>query len=126
MARILFVDDDDLTLQLMEKMANLLGHEAILSTTEVDAWTNVQDKHPDAILVDLRLRETNGLALIERMRHSLPETLNIPMYVVSAGRSSNDEEEALDVGATGFIRKPISLEQLSSIATHNNGNGRKY
>jgi CheY-like chemotaxis protein len=126
MARILFVDDDDLTLQLMEKMAHLLGHEAILSTTEVDAWTNVQSEHPDAILVDLRLRETNGLALIERMRLSLPETQHIPMYVVSAGRSSNDEEEALQVGATGFIRKPISLEQLSSIATPHNGNGRNY
>jgi CheY-like chemotaxis protein len=126
MARILFVDDDDLTLQLMEKMTHLLGHEAILSTTEVDAWSNVQNEHPDAILVDLRLRETSGLELIERMRLNLPDTQQIPMYVVSAGRSSNDEEEARMVGAAGFIRKPISLEQLSSIANHRNGNGRKH
>lgn len=126
MARLLFVDDDDLTLQLMEKMANLLGHEAILSMTEVDAWTNVQNERPDAILVDLRLRETNGLELIQRMHHSLPETQHIPMYVVSAGRNSNDEEEARQVGAAGFIRKPISLEQLSSIADYKNGNGRNH
>ena len=126
MARILFVDDDDLTLQLMEKMANLLGHEAILSTTETEAWTNVQEEHPDAVLVDLRLRDSSGLALIERLRLNLPETKQIPMYVVSAGRGSNDEEEARQVGAAGFIRKPISLEQLSSIANHKNGNGRKH
>jgi CheY-like chemotaxis protein len=126
MARILFVDDDDLTLQLMEKMAHLLGHEAILSMTEVDAWTNIQNEHPDAILVDLRLRDSNGLELIERLRLSLPETQHIPTYVVSAGRSSHDEEDARVVGATGFIRKPISLEQLSSIANHRNGNGRNH
>jgi CheY-like chemotaxis protein len=126
MARILFVDDDDLTLQLMEKMTHLLGHEAILSMTEMDAWSNIVNEHPDAILVDLRLRDSNGLELIERMRLTLPETEHIPTYVVSAGRSSNDEEEARQVGATGFIRKPISLDQLSLIANHRNGNGRNH
>jgi CheY-like chemotaxis protein len=126
MARLLFVDDDDLTLQLMEKMAHLLGHEAILSMTEGDAWTSVQNEHPDAILVDLRLRDMSGLELIARLRLTMPETQQIPMYVVSAGRSSHDEEEARQVGAAGFIRKPISLEQLSSIANHRNGNGRKH
>jgi CheY-like chemotaxis protein len=123
MARLLFIDDDDLTLQLMEKMTHLLGHEAHLSMTEVEAMAYVQNAPPDAILVDLRLRETNGLDLIERMRLSLPETADIPMYVVSAGRGSDDEEEARSVGAAGFIRKPISLDQLSSIANHSNGNG---
>jgi CheY-like chemotaxis protein len=126
MARLLFVDDDDLTLQLMEKMANLLGHEAILSTTEGEAWINVQNEQPDAVLVDLRLKESSGLELIERMRLDLPDTRKIPMYIVSAGRGSNDEEEALQVGAAGFIRKPISLEQLSLIANHKNGNGKHH
>jgi len=126
MARILFVDDDDLTLQLMEKMTHLLGHEAIITMTEVDAWAIIQQQHPDAVVVDLRLRGISGFELIERLRHSLPEAQKIPMYVVSAGRSSNDEEEARQVGAAGFIRKPISLEQLSSIAAHRNGNGRKH
>lgn len=126
MARILFVDDDDLTLQLMEKMVHLIGHEAILSMTEVDAWTYVQQERPDAIVVDLRLRGISGLELIERMRRSIPETHKIPMYIVSAGRSPNDEEEARQVGAAGFIRKPISLEQLSSIAKAHNGNGRDH
>ncbi|HSV85939.1 MAG TPA: response regulator [Levilinea sp.] len=126
MAKILFVDDDDLTLQLMEKMVHLLGHEAMLSMTEVDAWAYVQNERPDAVVVDLRLRGTSGLDVIERLRQSIPETQEIPMYIVSAGRSSNDEEEARQVGAAGFIRKPISLEQLSLIAKARNGNGRDH
>jgi CheY-like chemotaxis protein len=85
-----------------------------LSTTEGEAWTNVQNEHPDAILVDLRLRDSSGLELIERMRLDLPETQqNTNVCRIGWEEARMTRKMHGRSGQTGFIRKPISLEQLS-------------
>lgn len=117
MAKILFVDDDPTTLSLMEKAANLLGHEAIIAQTAETALQAALDQYPDLILIDMGLQDTNGLSLLCTLRESAT-TSTIPILMISAGHSPNDEQAVCDAGADGFLPKPINLSELSDLIEH--------
>jgi DNA-binding response OmpR family regulator len=111
MARLLFLDDDMLTLQLMEKIAIRMGYEAIICDAAEDAHKAIIEKKPDMVLVDMSLKEMSGLSFIRSIR-TLPEAAKIPIVVVSAGTALDDETEALKAGATGYVQKPLTPDVM--------------
>jgi DNA-binding response OmpR family regulator len=114
MARLLFLDDDNLTLQLMGKIATRIGHEAITCDSVQDARRALQEHHPDILLIDLSLKEMSGLSFIRELRE-IPEFTRTPMVVVSAGSTLQDESDALAAGASGYILKPVGPDALLGI-----------
>jgi CheY-like chemotaxis protein len=111
MAEILFVDDDTLTLQLMQQATELLGHKALLCDSPEKAVLIASEKHPGLILVDMLMQEIDGLTFIRRIRQN-PLTAEIPVVVLSAGLSNKDHELAIEAGANSYLSKPISLNGL--------------
>jgi CheY-like chemotaxis protein len=83
MARILFVDDDPLTLQTLKKSVELFGHQAILANSGAEALALATEQIPDLVLTDMSLPDMDGLALIQRFQQ---EGLlkDIPMVMLSA------------------------------------------
>ncbi len=114
MTRILFIDDDVMTLELMEKVTALLGHEAILCSTAAQAIETLSHEKPGLILVDYHLTDSDGLEFIQNMRQ-LPNGNDTPAYILSAGVSSKLKEDAQLAGAQGILEKPISLDLLSQV-----------
>ncbi len=113
MAKLMFVDDDELTLMLMEKTADILGHESIICTNATHVMELVNKNRPDLIFVDLGLQEIDGLTLTGMLK-SNPETKQIPVVIVTAGRSEEDEEISLAAGASGFLNKPLRFDDLTN------------
>jgi CheY-like chemotaxis protein len=111
MACILFVDDDPLTLEMMEKAMGLFGHQTLSASSGKEALELARDRAPDLIFVDMRLPDTNGLALVASLQSS-PATAKTPTYILSAAAEADMEEQALAAGARAFLRKPISLTRL--------------
>jgi CheY-like chemotaxis protein len=111
MAEILFVDDDTVTLQLMEQATSLLGHKALLCDSPEDAMNVAIEKQPGLILVDMMMSEMDGLTFIQKIRQN-PSTAKIPVVVLSAGQSSIDYNRAIKAGANSYLNKPISLNGL--------------
>ncbi len=118
MAQILFIDDDVATLLLMEKAAKMLGHLAILSSSPGEAFNIAVQQQPDLILVDQQMQDMDGCNLIESLRQQAG-LANIPVYLVSAYLSDADQERARQVGASGFLQKPVSLSSLAEIIQEN-------
>ena len=118
MAQILFIDDDIATLQLMQKAAEMLGHLAILSSSPDEAFSIVLQLRPDLIVVDQQMQDMDGCNLIESMRQQAGFD-HIPVYLVSAFLSNEDEERARQVGASGILQKPVSLASLAQIVPMN-------
>ena len=114
MASILFVDDDTLTLQLMDKATQILGHQAVLSDTGRDALKAVSDQRPDLILVDINLQDMSGLAFVQKVR-CLKEGAAIPIIMVSASNEIGKEELVKQAGANGYLSKPLGLDKLSNV-----------
>lgn len=112
MTRILFVDDDVLALQLMTKVSSLLGYQAITSSSARGGLKLAAHENPSLILVDLQMEEMDGWEFVREVRRS-PGIAHLPVLIFSAGTGSTDEEHARQVGANGFLQKPVSLSGLT-------------
>jgi two-component system, cell cycle response regulator DivK len=114
MTSILFVDDDALALQLMSKVTSLLGYQAIISTSADIGLTLAADEQPALILVDLNMDDMDGSEFVRRLRLS-PKISHLPVLIYSAADGFKEEELARQVGANGFLRKPVGLNELSQV-----------
>ena len=113
MSKILFIDDDLLTLQLMKTVAEILGHQSFSCSEPKNAIQHVDQTNPDLILIDINMEDFSGFQVVQRIRqHAHSATL--PVLIVSAGDPQVEGEKALEVGANGFISKPLSISGLDS------------
>lgn len=114
MTRILYIDDDVLVLQLMSKIANLLGFQVITCTSPRKGLALAAREKPSVIMVDMQMDEMNGPEFVRALRGS-PDIAHLPVLVCSAGVSYIDEEQARRAGADGFLQKPLSLQQITQV-----------
>ena len=68
-------------------------------------------EHPDLILMDLRMPILDGFESIKQLK-SDPETKEIPIVAVTAQAMEQDRKLSLDLGANGFVTKPVDLNLL--------------
>ncbi len=113
MAKLMFVDDDELTLTLMEKTANILGHSSILCSQGTETIKKAILNKPDLIFIDIGLEDIDGLDLLKKI-HEEPQLSSIPLFIVTAGHSAQDEEKSLAAGASGFLQKPLRFDDLTN------------
>ncbi len=114
MTRILFIDDDILTLDLMGRVAEILGHEALLCCSGGTGLETANREKPALILVDLRLPDQDGIEVIRALRANTA-TAATPVFLLSAGISAKTREAARNAGADGCLEKPINLEVLNQV-----------
>ena len=117
--KILVVDDKEDSRILVGKILKIRGYEVIGAGTGEDAITMAQNELPDLILMDVRMPgEIDGLEATRRIK-SLPQLAHIPILAVTASVRPEDMERALNEGCSGFIRKPIDIDELpKEVAKH--------
>jgi len=114
MARVMFVDDDPLTLEVYRKAVEIFGHQALLAFSGGEALKLAEQARPDLILVDMRLSDIDGLSVVIKLMEN-PATSSIPVVILSAGQELDASEKALAVGAKAYVHKPIQLQALSDL-----------
>ena len=106
--KILVVDDDRMTVTLLEQLLQRNGYTCVLGVTDsrrvLDTCTNFD---PDLILLDLNMPEVDGFAVLEALRSDGSETF-LPIVVLTADITEETKARALDAGATDFLVKPVS------------------
>ena len=114
MVKILFIDDDTHTLSLMEQIALILGHQAILCPAAKDAMRIALETLPDLIMLDINMQELNGFDVVKHLRND-GLTVKTPIIILSASEPDFETEKAIAVGADGFIPKPLTIRDLESV-----------
>jgi CheY-like chemotaxis protein len=114
MARILFVDDDPLTLETLTHAVQLFGHQAFQAGTAHEAMDKATKFCPDLIFIDMMLPDMDGLELVSSLR-AQPATTDIPLLVLSAGPKYGAQERAIQAGARDYVLKPIRLQALLDV-----------
>ena len=120
MARILFVDDDPLTLETLKRSVELFEHEAILATSAGEAQRLVAEQPPDLIMTDMNLPDMDGLSLVRQFKDE-PSAADIPVIVLSASPEIDAGDLSLAAGAEEFLTKPIRLQDLQDVIDRHTG-----
>jgi CheY-like chemotaxis protein len=114
MASILFVDDDLDTLRLMDTAALMFGHQALLASSGREGVNIAMKEGPDLIMLDMRLCDMDGIAVIHSIR-SYPPLADIPIVVISASPALDLAEITRAAGAITYLQKPIQLKTLQDL-----------
>ena len=117
--KILVVDDKEDNRVLVGKVLRLRGYEIIEAATGEAAVNVAQTELPDLILMDIRMPGgIDGLEATRRIK-ALPQLAHIPILAVTASVRPEDMQRALNEGCSGFIRKPIDIDELpKQVAEH--------
>ncbi|NOY22966.1 MAG: response regulator [Acidobacteria bacterium] len=115
MKRVLTVDDDAANRFLIKQLLKRGGFEAETLDSGLHIMEVVEETHPDLILLDIMMPERDGLSVLRELKASR-ETAEIPVIMVTARGESEMLSEALEAGATDYVRKPVdSVELLARI-----------
>ncbi len=106
---VFLVDDDRAMLDVMSLWLMTAGHNVASDTAGSTALPQIMQKKPDALLLDLMMAEVNGLEMIAELR-ARPETAKAAIIMVSGRTDEIWVKRAIDMGADGFIHKPLKQE----------------
>ena len=106
--KVLVVDDDENTRDLLTKILNNEGYMSIDAKNGEDALERVKEK-PDLIVLDLDMPRMDGFEFIERSR---TEGMKIPIVVFSGKDITSVEEKMLSKYTEGIVKKESKVESL--------------
>lgn len=119
MAKVLLVDNDPTMVSLLKILLELDGHEVLMCSVPSQVLDVVGRQTPDLVLMDVFLTGGDGLALLRQMRAS--EAMRSLPVVMTSGMELTLECEA--AGASGFLLKPYTPDQLTEILQQNLDHG---
>src|SRR5207302_8618470 len=106
--KILVIDDDRMTVTLLEQLLQRHGYTRVMGTTNSRAALETcATFDPDLILLDLIMPEMDGFAILEALRSDGSERF-LPIVILTADVTEEAKARALDAGATDFLVKPVS------------------
>lgn len=108
-SRVYVVDDDDLLRQTMVAMTTAGGFEALSFSSGIEFLEALPELTPGAILLDVRMPEVDGLAVLEEIKR---HWANAPVIMMSGQGDIPMAVRAMQSGASDFIEKPISLDTV--------------
>ena len=106
---VLVIDDDDALRQICLDMLTARGYRAFGAATVGEGLRQFGERRPAAVLLDLRLPDGTGLDVLRELQRRSPVT---PVVVVSGYGSVSDAVEAMQLGATEYLEKPVARERL--------------
>lgn len=110
--RLLIIEDDSTLKTALFRALTRFGYSVTTASTKAEALTWLGSHTPwDAILLDLQLPDGNGLDVLSEIKQKSP---TIPVIVLSGFGSVENAVLATQKGASNFLVKPISLDDVIS------------
>lgn len=118
MTRVLIVEDDPTTSAMLAGVVRQQQWDAASCGDLACAWTQLRQQPFDILLLDLSLPDGEGTDLLQRVRRSSPGELpdaKTPVLVISSRSQLASRLAALDLGADGYVIKPVHLEEVAAV-----------
>ncbi len=113
---VLVAEDNPINWMLVRALLEKLGHKSELAENGQEAVSLSSSGSFDVLLMDLHMPGLDGLEAIAKIRNAEDDTAPpLPIYVVSADVMPDAEQEAMRVGADGFLSKPLKKQDLEAI-----------
>lgn len=114
MARILIVDDSSYARRVHRAIIERAGHTVLEASTGTSAIEAFSLERPDIVLLDLSMEDIGGLDVLRTLRE-FDATARV--IVVSADIQKSTAQAVMSAGASQFVPKPASAEDLLAAIT---------
>lgn len=111
MKKILVVEDDQDIVEALSLRLEAAGYEVIKAYDVILGTMAAINSKPDLAILDVSMPGGNGLILAERIKEN-PEVANMPFLFITASKKPEIREQAMALGASGFIEKPYDAKEL--------------
>jgi DNA-binding NtrC family response regulator len=108
-ARVLVVDDDAVTCQLLTEVLEQDGLAVVRETNPRKAFKAIGEELIDLAILDMRMPEMSGLDLLQLLRERFPA---LPVIIMTGFGSVDSAVEALTFGAVDYISKPMNVDEI--------------
>lgn len=110
--KILIVEDDISILKIATlALQKVGGHTVVQACNGIEALSLVVTQNPDLILLDIMMPKLNGLETCVRIKKN-PKTSHIPIIFLTAKAQVHEIQNAMSLGALGYIIKPFEPLKL--------------
>lgn len=112
--KCLVVDDDEISLQIMKEMLISLGHRDTTACISAPDALDVLDRNDfDCLFLDVEMPIMDGITLCDAVR-ARPAYKDVPIVMVTAKTGGEHVKAAFRAGATDYITKPYTTDELAS------------
>lgn len=109
--KFFLVDDDPDTLALVTRLLAGAGHEVIVRSSSVEALREIPEERPDCVITDVMMPVMDGFELTRELRRRA-ELRAMKIVVLSAKTYDFDRRRAKELGADGYLTKPIDRDSF--------------
>jgi len=109
--KILVVDDNQMTLTMLERILSRSGYIVLPASNGSDALAIAKEKLPDLLLLDISLPDIDGLQVASSLKDD-PSTKHIPVIFLSSLHDEEIRKRGAVFEGSRFFRKPLSTEEL--------------
>ena len=111
-AYVMIVDDEPINIDIVQAYLEEAEYSNFLTTTDSSAAIGlIQSHQPDVVLLDINMPQVNGLELLKIMRGDMSLRM-IPAIVLTAATDTSIKLQALKLGASEILTKPVDPSEL--------------
>jgi len=111
--RVLVVDDDVDSAEMMAMLLRLMGHETFVANTGEDAVASTAEQQPHVLLLDISLPDINGYEVARRIRAEHGHSVRL--IALSGWGEEEDRRRAREAGFDHYLTKPAEPEALERL-----------
>ncbi|MBD0305486.1 MAG: sigma-54-dependent Fis family transcriptional regulator, partial [Nitrospiraceae bacterium] len=108
-SRVLIVDDDNETLELLREIVSKEGYQVDTAEHAQAALNKIAQEKPDVVITDLHMPGMDGLALLAELKSRAPEILVI---LLTAYGSLKTTVDGIKAGAFDYLSKPFIVDEI--------------
>ncbi|MCE1245211.1 MAG: response regulator [Firmicutes bacterium] len=112
-AKILVVDDDPDTLEIIKIGLEFRSYDVITATNGEEALVKISSENPDLVVLDVMMPKIDGLEVCRRAKENF-FTSQIPIILLTARGQVEDKVHGLSIGADDYLVKPFDMRELAA------------
>ena len=112
--KILVVDDSEVERVVIIDSLRKDGFTVLAAASSDEALAQLERERPDLLLLDVIMPGVNGLQLCRNLRRD-PRFAQLPIVLVTSKKTEADRHWGLKQGASDYLTKPFSVDQLLTV-----------
>jgi two-component system, NtrC family, response regulator len=110
MAKVLIIDDDELTCGILSHLVEFMGHVPLVALDLRHGMEKASSEDLDVVFLDVRLPDGNGL---EALPHILENAPSAEVIIITGAGDPDSAELAIKSGAWDYLRKPFTKDEVT-------------